>query len=232
MQPTRAQIRRAARPDHAAAVGARLPEPAFQRASPAGRSTQRERAPCLRLSSRSPSASLALCFRAGVSPRSARHLRPNLGQPITPGDLAPWDISVMPDGTGLPRRQRHRRARRADLPGRNAPPATARTARAAKPPLVGGPPRTTLDGGKTIANFWPYATTIFDFIRRAMPGSAAIAQRPGGLRADRVSPLAQQADRRARRDQRADPAEGQHAEPRRFHPALSRENVAASVSRV
>ena len=26
-----------------------------------------------------------------------------------------------------------------------------------------------MDGGKTIANFWPYATTIFDYIRRAMP---------------------------------------------------------------
>ena len=35
--------------------------------------------------------------------------------------------------------------------------------------VIGGPPRATLDGGKTIANFYPYATTIFDFIRRAMP---------------------------------------------------------------
>ena len=26
-----------------------------------------------------------------------------------------------------------------------------------------------LDGGKTIANYWPYATTLFDFIRRSMP---------------------------------------------------------------
>ena len=35
--------------------------------------------------------------------------------------------------------------------------------------LIGGPPKATLDGGKTIANYWPYATTVFDFIRRAMP---------------------------------------------------------------
>src|SRR5580698_7724561 len=35
--------------------------------------------------------------------------------------------------------------------------------------LVGGPPKASLDGGKTIANYWPYATTLFDFIRRAMP---------------------------------------------------------------
>ena len=38
--------------------------------------------------------------------------------------------------------------------------------------LVGGPPKASLDGGKTIANFWPAATTLFDFIRRAMPYNA------------------------------------------------------------
>jgi len=27
---------------------------------------------------------------------------PNLGQPISQADLAPWDLTVMPDGTGLP----------------------------------------------------------------------------------------------------------------------------------
>jgi hypothetical protein len=37
---------------------------------------------------------------------------------------------------------------------------------------VGGPPKASLDGGKTIANFWPAATTLFDFIRRAMPYNA------------------------------------------------------------
>ena len=34
---------------------------------------------------------------------------------------------------------------------------------------MGGPPRATLDGGKTIRNYWPYATTLFDYVRRAMP---------------------------------------------------------------
>ena len=28
---------------------------------------------------------------------------------------------------------------------------------------------TSLNGSKTIANYWPYATTVFDYIRRAMP---------------------------------------------------------------
>ena len=36
--------------------------------------------------------------------------------------------------------------------------------------LVGGQPLTTgIDTTKTVANFWPYPTTLFDFTRRAMP---------------------------------------------------------------
>src|SRR6266568_2256834 len=61
---------------------------------------------------------------------------PNLGRPIDPADIAPWDISVLPDGTGLP---------------------------------PGGGPIDRIDATKTIANFWGYSTTVFDFIRRAMP---------------------------------------------------------------
>ena len=33
---------------------------------------------------------------------SARAEGPNLGQPISQADLAPWDLTIMPDGTGLP----------------------------------------------------------------------------------------------------------------------------------
>ena len=34
---------------------------------------------------------------------------------------------------------------------------------------------------KTIGNYWPYATTLFDYIRRAMPITA-----PGSLSADQT----------------------------------------------
>jgi len=101
-----------------------------------------------------------------------RDLRPNLGKEITPEDLAPWDITILPDGSNLPPGSGkaaegekiyaekcsacHGDGGRGGIAGR----------------LVGGPPRATLDGGKTIANFWPAATTLFDFIRRAMPYSA------------------------------------------------------------
>ena len=40
-------------------------------------------------------------------------------------------------------------------------------------PVVGGGPLTEgIDAAKTIANFWPVPTTVFDFIRRAMPWQA------------------------------------------------------------
>jgi S-disulfanyl-L-cysteine oxidoreductase SoxD len=97
---------------------------------------------------------------------------PRFGQPISPADLAPWDISIGPDGAGLP-------------PGTGSPAQGAEVyakfacalchgekgAGGPAGPLVGGGP---LSGGnqtpaKLIGNYWPYATTIFDFTRRAMP---------------------------------------------------------------
>lgn len=95
---------------------------------------------------------------------------PNLGEPIDEADIAAWDIDILPDGTGLP-------------PGSG-------TAAEGEPiyalqcaachgvtgeggislALVGGEPLTNgIDTAKTIANFWPYATTLFDYTRRAMP---------------------------------------------------------------
>jgi cytochrome c len=94
---------------------------------------------------------------------------PNLGKPIDPKDIAPWDISILPDGTGLP-------------PGNGTPaqggPIFVKKCSACQgekgkggigAPVTRYATPATLDGGKTIANFWPYATTLFDFIRRAMP---------------------------------------------------------------
>jgi S-disulfanyl-L-cysteine oxidoreductase SoxD len=118
------------------------------------------------------SAGMVLAGAGEEAPALDRNLRPNLGKPITPADLAPWDITILPDGTNLP-------------------PGSGKAADGEKifaekcgachgdkgqggiaGQVVGGPPKATLDGGKTIANFWPAATTLFDFIRRAMPYTA------------------------------------------------------------
>jgi len=94
---------------------------------------------------------------------------PGLGKPMTAAELAAWDINILPDGRGLP-------------PGSGTPAQGARIYAekcvachgesgkgGPNSALVGGTPLTSMETVKTIANFWPYATTIFDYVRRAMP---------------------------------------------------------------
>jgi S-disulfanyl-L-cysteine oxidoreductase SoxD len=94
---------------------------------------------------------------------------PRLGKPITQADLAEWDINVFPDGTNLPPGS-GKAADGAKIYAEKCVACHGESGQggvAAR--LIGGPPKATLDGGKTIANYWPYATTVFDFIRRSMP---------------------------------------------------------------
>jgi mono/diheme cytochrome c family protein len=96
---------------------------------------------------------------------------PRFGQPIAPADLAPWDISVGPDGAGLP-------------PGRGTPREGEAVYTAKCQACHGekgvGRPNDVLVGGfgtiasdrpalKTVGSYWPYAVTLFDYVRRAMP---------------------------------------------------------------
>ena len=119
-----------------------------------------------RISGAAAAPALGLALTAAAFAQS-----PNLGKPISQEDLASWDISIGPDGAGLP-------------PGSGTPKQgeAVYTAKclvchgekgAGKPndALVGG--RGTLVGDqppvKTVGSFWPYATTLFDYVRRAMP---------------------------------------------------------------
>ncbi len=114
------------------------------------------------------------------------------GQIATGEEIKAWDIDVMPDGTGLP-------------------PGSGTVARGAKiyaakcmachgasaqggpfDRLVGREPREGFPFGKhpqetwarTIGNYWPYATTLYDYINRAMPFDA-----PNSLEPDEVYSL-------------------------------------------
>jgi mono/diheme cytochrome c family protein len=96
---------------------------------------------------------------------------PQFGKAIAASDIAPWDISIGPDGAGLP-------------PGRGTAIEGEAVYAAKCQPCHGekgvGGPNDALVGGvgslapgkapvKTVGSYWPYATTLFDYIRRAMP---------------------------------------------------------------
>jgi cytochrome c len=118
-------------------------------------------------------AALALLSTAAIA-ADKNGLEPSvgLGQPISEADIKAWDITALPDGTNLP-------------------PGSGTAAQGAKlfnekgcvachgeggkggsnGPLITD---LTLEGKgieayKTIKNFWANATTLFDYIRRAMP---------------------------------------------------------------
>jgi cytochrome c len=95
---------------------------------------------------------------------------PQLGVAATPDQVASWDVSVGPDGATLP-------------PGSGTAKAGA-AVYAAKCVAChnkdgAGQPNDQLAGGqgtlrdaapvRTIGSYWPYATTVFDYVRRAMP---------------------------------------------------------------
>src|SRR3954469_12686768 len=96
---------------------------------------------------------------------------PKFGKPATADEIAKVDISIPPDGKGLP-------------PGSGSVAQGAQVfmqkcAVCHGPNAEGTPSGDRLVGGvgslaspnpiKTVNSYWPYATTVFDYIRRAMP---------------------------------------------------------------
>jgi S-disulfanyl-L-cysteine oxidoreductase SoxD len=114
----------------------------------------------------------AVFLACAVTSSAALAEGPNLGKPIDPADIAAWDITVLPDGTGLPPGS--------GTPAQGAPIYAEKCAfchgengkGGRNAALVGGGPLDRINAPKTIANYWPYATTVFDFTRRAMPWQA------------------------------------------------------------
>lgn len=110
---------------------------------------------------------------------------PGLGVPIAESEIGAWNLTVFPSGANLP-------------PGggtaeEGAPIYAEKCALChgvageggIAAGLVGGEPLTTgIDVRKTVKNFWPSATTLFDFTRRQMPW-----QQPRTLSDDEVYAL-------------------------------------------
>jgi cytochrome c len=99
---------------------------------------------------------------------------PDLGQHVGPTEIAAWDISIGPDGAGLPQSsgtpQQGEKVYAAKCIGCHGD----RGAGKPNDQLVGGIGSLRGDQAavKTVGNFWPYATTLFDYVRRAMPVNA------------------------------------------------------------
>ena len=96
---------------------------------------------------------------------------PGLGKPIAEADIAPWDITVFPDGTGLPPGS-GTAAQGAKIYAEKCAACHGDGGKGAPtgPPLAGGPPLASgIEALKTIGNYYGDPTPVFDFIRRAMP---------------------------------------------------------------
>jgi S-disulfanyl-L-cysteine oxidoreductase SoxD len=110
--------------------------------------------------------------RKTVAPAPARKVAPKgpgLGVPATAAQIESADVSIGPDGAGLP-------------PGSGTPAqgetifntkciaCHAQGSGTVNDQLVGGQGTlTSTTPIKTIGSYWPYATTVFDYVRRAMP---------------------------------------------------------------
>jgi len=95
---------------------------------------------------------------------------PDLGETPSPELIAAWDISVSPDGAGLPAGS-GTAVEGAPLYLVNCLVCHGQEGEGLlNDRLVGG--HGTIGGPaarKTVGSYWPYATTIFDYVRRAMP---------------------------------------------------------------
>lgn len=107
---------------------------------------------------------------------------PRLGHELSEKDVAAVDFVIMPDGQGLPAGSGNAKAGAALYQARCASCHGSEGRNGMNDALVGG--QGTIDGEmpqKTVGSYWPYATTLFDYVRRAMP-----YQNPGSLSNDEL----------------------------------------------
>jgi mono/diheme cytochrome c family protein len=137
------------------------------------------------LKSRTALLTFAALFMSSASYADAPAKAPRLGKPMSTAEIAQWDLSVFPDGRGLPT------GRGTAIDGQalfathcehcHGPAGRGATAEE----LVGEPtPPNAENPNKSIGPYWPHATTIFDFLRRSKP-----PEKPGSLTADQIYAL-------------------------------------------
>lgn len=115
---------------------------------------------------------LAGCVMPNHAPEE-RAAQLGLGEPATSDDIRRWDIDVSPSGSGLPPGGGTVSEGAAVYAAKCMKCHGASGVEGPMDRLVGG--QHTLAGDapvKTIGSYWPYATTLYDYIHRAMPFDA------------------------------------------------------------
>lgn len=108
-----------------------------------------------------------------------------LGRPATSSEISLIDIDVRPDGKGLPKGQGTAKTGKEIYAVKCAACHGVTGVEGPNDRLVVGDTTSTKTRRiKAIGNYWPYATTIFDYIRRAMPFN-----QPGSLTNEEVYSL-------------------------------------------
>jgi len=96
-----------------------------------------------------------------------------LGRAATPEEIAGWNIDIGRDGAGLPAGKGSVAEGERIFAEKCAACHGARGEGKPMDALVGGAGTiATSKPLKTVGSYWPYATTLFDFVRRAMPFDA------------------------------------------------------------
>ncbi len=115
---------------------------------------------------------LLLCATL-MAPLNAQEARIQLGEPISETQLRGFDLIAAPDGSGMPPGSGNARQ------GRQVYELNCLRCHNVNGEGVSG--NTIIAGGdmqsddvplRTVGSYWPHASTLFDFIRRAMPADA------------------------------------------------------------
>lgn len=129
-----------------------------------------------------PTAFCAAVLLAAVAGVASSADVPKLGVPAALDVVAKWNTTIFPDGRGLPEGKGSATEGRALYDKKcsscHGPEGRGETAEELSGNEV---PLSDPDTSQTIGSYWPYATTLFDYTRRAMPMDA-----PGSLTLDEV----------------------------------------------
>lgn len=115
-------------------------------------------------------AAAVLALSACASQPTSTAKPPRLGTPVSAAEVTGWDISIPPSGAGLPSGSGTPRQGAVVYEQKCLACHGAKGAGKPADPLAGGigslASKTPL---RTVGSYWPYATTLFDYVRRAMP---------------------------------------------------------------